>query len=77
MKFSLKGSSTGETNRWALILSYLSLFVIIIVGLNDDFTQFVTIIFAFVNKLDNSFFEEAHAQKPMNYELFRIREYCS
>ncbi len=67
MKFSIKGSSTVETKRWALILSYLSLFVIIMVGLNDHFTQFGTSFLAFVDKLDNSFFEEAHAQKPMNY----------
>ena len=76
MKFSIKGSSTGETKRWALILSYLSLFVILIVGLNDAlYSVRVQLFSAFVNKLDNSFFEEAHAQKPT--ELFSIREYCS
>ena len=25
---------------------------------------------AFVNKLDNSFFEDAHAQRPMDYSVY-------
>ena len=70
MKFSIKGSSTGETKRWASILSYLFLFVILVVGLNDHFTRFGTFFLAFVNKLGNSFFEDAHAQKPMDYSVY-------
>jgi len=75
VKFSIKGSSTGETKRWALILSYLFLFVILVVGLNDHFTWFGTFFLAFVNKLDNSFFEDAHAQKPTNYSGYDIIVY--
>jgi hypothetical protein len=70
VKFSVKGSSTVETERWALILSYLSLFVILVVGLNDHFTQFGTFFLVFVNRLDNSFIEDAHAQKPMDYSVY-------
>jgi hypothetical protein len=70
VKFSIKGSSTGETKRWASILSYLFLFVILVVGLNDHFTRFGTFFLVFVNKLDNSFFEDAHAQRPMDYSVY-------
>jgi hypothetical protein len=70
VKFSVKRSSTVETKRWALILSYLSLFAILVVGLNDHFTRFGTFFLAFVNKLGNSFFEDAHAQRPMDYSVY-------
>lgn len=71
VKFSGKRSSTVETKRSALILSYLLLFAILVVGLNDHFTQFGTFFLAFVNKLDNSFFEDAHAQKPTDYSGYK------
>lgn len=70
VKVSVKRSSTVETKRLALILSYLFLFVILVVGLNDHFTRFGTFFLAFVNKLNNSFFEDAHAQKPMDYSVY-------
>jgi len=69
VKFSVKRSSTIETKRSALILSYLSLFAILVVGLNDHFTRF-SFFLAFVNKLGNSFFEDAHAQRPMDYSVY-------
>jgi hypothetical protein len=70
VKVSVKRSSTVETKRLALILSYLFLFAILVVGLNDHFTRFGTFFLAFVNKLGNSFFEDAHAQKPMDYSVY-------
>ena len=70
VKFSVKRSSTIETKRSALILSYLSLFAILVVGLNDHFTRFGTFFLASVNKLGNTFFEDAHAQKPMDYSVY-------
>ena len=72
VKFSVKRSSTVETKRSALILSYLFLFVILVVGLNDHFTRFGTFFLAFVNKLDNSFFEDAHAQNLRTIQDTRI-----
>jgi hypothetical protein len=70
VKFSVKRSSTIETKRLALILSYLFLFVILVVGLSDHSTRFGTFFLAFVNKLGNSFFEDAHAQRPMDYSVY-------
>jgi hypothetical protein len=35
-----------------------------------------TFFLAFVNKLGNSFFEDAHAQKPMNYSVYENIVHC-
>ncbi len=52
-------------------MGYLSLFGILIVGLNDHYTQFVTNVFAYSSEPYKSSFD-ANSQKLMNYSRFGI-----